>query len=747
LENSFAMRPLKALLSRWLEADGSRTVSAADVRHAYEAILGRKPESKAIVEGWVGRPIETLYLDLVGSQEFGANNRKVTTNDVVLAYRALLNRPPESQHVIDNWAGRNLDELYASIAHSAEFVARVAANGPMGAAGPASMMPAREFEPIPSGDAVQEATSPEFREFLAANRLGLMRLNQYGTAYLWSLYQMLNELLTPDMRFVVEFGSGASTLILQELIASKVRRPADDLCLLSIDHIAEWQRLVSQHVRPSRFTHFRTYDLVGYCEHTSDGGFNYATAPLMLGRPIDLALVDGRTRAQCALAVASRLAPEGAVILDDAQRERYGFVDRYFHSAEPRGRFKILRRPVVAAPVAAKAKGAERRAIVRIVGGRQAEIEARITRASVERYARRCGAELLDIAMPEDGAAMPATKLAARETIAAYDRVALMDCDIVIRPGAPDVFAIVPDTHIGAVREDRHIDRAPWLDEMAKLYGVPVATDDGDAPYFNSGMLVLSRAQYELIRFPATGALYLHPLFEQTYLNARLRQLGLKLCELPKEFNMIRAFDPHHDADWRFGWFLHLAGSWFTGEWFWGEFWDQIDVVEGASVRRRDELLFRHVRIPFLRAVAAMAEEGRALSVFVGPNFKCGGAARPTHLPQWGVVGIDLAGAGEKPVAAGPYAELPAGSYRGEIRLLGDGARKRVTIDARSTAGACLLEKVSLDADADGVARFAFKADTPVRLELRFWPAASGVFLESVTLEAEAPSRTAPPPA
>jgi len=43
-----------------------------------------------------------------------------------------------------------------------------------------------------------------------------------------------------------------------------------------------------------------------------------------------------------------------------------------------------------------------------------------------------------------------------------FDRAVILDTDILIQPGAPSLFDLVPDTHLRIVREDRYLDRSKW---------------------------------------------------------------------------------------------------------------------------------------------------------------------------------------------------------------------------------------------------------------------------------------------
>ena len=403
----------------------------------------------------------------------------------------------------------------------------------------------------------------EGKQSLASSLLNMpaaRQLNQYGAQYLLDFAGLVSRYLGPEADTIVEYGTGTSTLVLGDALTQRQCTGGVSAVLLSIDHNGEWQRQIGSKLPWWRFLHLRTYDLFGAMEHEADVGFNYATTPYLLRRRVDLAYVDGRTRAQCVLAVATILKEHGHIILDDGQRERYQFLDGYFDQIETAGRFKIFAKSRVAGRFKEGLPAPESLGILRVIQGRQAEAEAAATRPSVERYARAIGADLVDHLVDAE-TPVAALKFILRTELDRFDRAVVLDTDIVIRAGAPSLFDLVPDTHLGVVREERHLDRGEWLDRMVALYDVSREHGSG-TPYFNSGVMVLSRRHYSLLSLPKAGTLYAYPLFEQTYLNARVRALGIPLYELPKEFNYISDYDAKMPPDWRYGWLIHLAGSW-----------------------------------------------------------------------------------------------------------------------------------------------------------------------------------------
>ena len=687
-----------------------RTARSADVVQAYGAVLGRNPSSDE-TDAWIGQPIAVLYGTLGKSAEFQTRSRTVVAE---------------------------VSLMYEAIAKSVEFARRHASSAlPLTTVRPSQLDP--PVENLDQRSISHEPTemSDAFRAFAAAYPRSLSDLNQYGVSYAAELFALFEGLVDHKTRCIVEFGSGFSTLILQELLFGQAER-VEELIFLSIDHNQDWQRRVARALPLRAFTHLRTVDLVGECETTNDSGFNHATAPQLLQHKVDVAFVDGRTRAQSVLAIATCLNTGGAIILDDAGREGYQFLDQHFKQADTRGRFKIFRHPILERRAENEPASAERRAILRVISGRQAEIEATISRASLEAYAHRCDAELVDVKVEESDAQFSLAKLGLADHLARYDRVLLVDCDLIVRRNTPDLFRLVPSTHIGAVREDRYVDRSDWLGLMSDLYDVPIAVAE-TSPYFNSGVLLLSRQHYDLLKPRAGTTIFAHPLFEQTFLNARLRELEFSLYELPKEFNYIPQYDAKFALDWRFGSIIHLAGGQelVTDSWQRHDFWEELPYRDGIRVRRQSKLLFRHVRVPYLRALADAIEHGHDYRIVTAPDLEFRNSRRLLYMPQHGVLGVDLTGAPDEMIASARIRSLGAKRYRGELRLIGaEAGREPVRFELVSADGARIADASSNVSDDTLVVAFEVHNSVDGNIEFRIW-GREACFFESLTLIAE----------
>ena len=98
----------------------TRGATAEDVVGLYRILLGRPPQSEAVVLGQLGRPLLELAIDIACSDEFRALARRATEKDVVQLYRDFLGRAPDSNGAIEKM-GRPLLEIAAEVALSEEF--------------------------------------------------------------------------------------------------------------------------------------------------------------------------------------------------------------------------------------------------------------------------------------------------------------------------------------------------------------------------------------------------------------------------------------------------------------------------------------------------------------------------------------------------------------------------------------------------------------------------------------------------
>ncbi|NJL84701.1 MAG: class I SAM-dependent methyltransferase [Chloroflexaceae bacterium] len=124
---------------------------------------------------------------------------------------------------------------------------------------------------------------------------------------------------TPKKEFILfEFGSGYSTIFFARLV-NKVT---------SVEYDRAWFQTVEAKIPDNATLIFKEKDIDGaYCRSIQETNQQY-----------DIIIVDGRDRVNCVKQSISVLTPNGAIALDDSQREKYQPAIDY---AKKKG-FKVL---------------------------------------------------------------------------------------------------------------------------------------------------------------------------------------------------------------------------------------------------------------------------------------------------------------------------------------------------------------------------------------------------------------------
>ncbi len=153
---------------------------------------------------------------------------------------------------------------------------------------------------------------------------------------------------------------------------------------------------------------------------------------------------------------------------------------------------------------------------------------------SKQEYARRIGADFINITDAKLGGSVASEKYQVREMLGTYDRILYIDADTFVVPDAPNLFNVVPEDHFGAYDEGRPALYA-WLKE-----GWP---DDPCEFYVNNGLFVCSREHAWLFDH-ATLNRKLNT-YEQTHMSRRIWEAleakppRIKMHWLPQNWNCM----------------------------------------------------------------------------------------------------------------------------------------------------------------------------------------------------------------
>jgi hypothetical protein len=158
-----------------------------------------------------------------------------------------------------------------------------------------------------------------------------------------------------------------------------------------------------------------------------------------------------------------------------------------------------------------------------------------VTVGRMRDYATRTGAELVVLEPKDWHGAMDKQLL--RDVVASFDRALLLDFDVVVSRLAPSVFDLCADEAVWMT-----LDTAPG-EPHCWIRGKEMVTSQAmlgslcwTSGYGNSGVIVASRQHAEAwsgwIEIPSE-------LCEQTNLNYRIRQLGMKVGWLHRNWNSM----------------------------------------------------------------------------------------------------------------------------------------------------------------------------------------------------------------
>jgi ADP-heptose:LPS heptosyltransferase len=181
----------------------------------------------------------------------------------------------------------------------------------------------------------------------------------------------------------------------------------------------------------------------------------------------------------------------------------------------------------------------EKRAIVTVVIGKEAEKENKVAIKSLVNYGIKVDAEVVLITKELIKSVPPhLQKFQMKELLNKFDRILYVDADILIHPNCPDLFEIVPADHVGAV-PDCH--NGKWGN--INRFNEAIAAQDklGNANwqsgYFNSGVIVFSKEHKDLFGNPELRKDFDSQFRDQTLINYNLFKNNYKFFPLETRFN------------------------------------------------------------------------------------------------------------------------------------------------------------------------------------------------------------------
>lgn len=216
-------------------------------------------------------------------------------------------------------------------------------------------------------------------------------------------------------------------------------------------------------------------------------------------------------------------------------------------------------------------------AVITLAVGRASYFER--TNPLMEKYAARIGADFLKITELTDKfahieQAYKLSKFLIYDYFDKYDRILYLDGDIVIHPDCPNLFELVPESHLGVTCESEpYFNRDEVLSQACEYYGVNYPGHSRG--WFNTGLMVLSQIHRELLVPPVrfrhfTGRNLDGSLADERFrwldmplLNCRCLAQGFAVQDLGYKFNYIQPLMYVKDFPLapEESWMFHCAGE------------------------------------------------------------------------------------------------------------------------------------------------------------------------------------------
>ena len=172
----------------------------------------------------------------------------------------------------------------------------------------------------------------------------------------------------------------------------------------------------------------------------------------------------------------------------------------------------------------------------------------KITHPVMKRYAEKCKADFIVLCAPapftvphHSGTPAHYYRVAhIRDLLGCYDRILHLDTDMIINKNCPDIFDIVPENMIGAVREDvgtRQQDRQAQIIGIQREYG-DIGWRDG---YINEGTFLVSR-QHRDVFLPHNGRYWTGWAGSQSQMSFNIHKFNFEVYDLGYKWNHMTMF-------------------------------------------------------------------------------------------------------------------------------------------------------------------------------------------------------------
>jgi hypothetical protein len=187
---------------------------------------------------------------------------------------------------------------------------------------------------------------------------------------------------------------------------------------------------------------------------------------------------------------------------------------------------------------------------------------ARITHPILIEYAKKCQADFIVINEEKIRLGDFSFEIfQCYDLFDTYQRIAVIDTDVLITPSCPNLFEVVPPEKIGVVYEDKYTrkqDRRARIINCQKQLG-QIGWKQG---YINSGVLVLSRIHRKILTYEH-GKVWNNYGYDDVLIGYKIHKCQYQVYELSYKFNHMSMFSEMGKNHLK-SYIIHYAGRGFS---------------------------------------------------------------------------------------------------------------------------------------------------------------------------------------
>lgn len=185
----------------------------------------------------------------------------------------------------------------------------------------------------------------------------------------------------------------------------------------------------------------------------------------------------------------------------------------------------------------------------------------KISHPIIQQYANRCSAKF-EILEDCKGLHKHYRIMQLYDIFEDYDRILVLDSDILIRKDCPNLFETVPEDAIGIIFEDqgsREEDRLDRIKRAQELYG-DIGWTSG---YINTGVALFPKISRDAFKYdPEKDKLWMDFGYDDVFLGWRFFKMGIEVFPFNYKLNFMSLFsEPWSGKNRSEAYIIHYAGQ------------------------------------------------------------------------------------------------------------------------------------------------------------------------------------------